>query len=204
MTQTTEQVLKQQQDHADFQREQAAAGQSTTLDQPFDIDAEEGSRTLLPMGKYTAQIVNAVVAPLKSGRGMGVNLTWSISEGEYEKRLVFQNLNIQHDSADAERIGRGKFKDVCASLGLTGNITDLNTLLYKDCLITIVVRVDKTGNFPDRNEVSNVLPDPGRLGTPVNKKVSGTEQKAEVLKEASKTRPAFDATKENMNDEIPF
>ena len=88
---------------------------SNTLETAFDVDNEEGTppRELLPAGKYKAEITAASVGPTKNGRGQMVSLTWGISEGDYEKRLVFQSILIQHDSADAQRFGRQKFKDVC-------------------------------------------------------------------------------------------
>jgi hypothetical protein len=52
---------------------------TTTLDTPFDTDTEEGTRKVLPDGKYKAQVVDAQINPLKSGRGQGVTLTWCIS-----------------------------------------------------------------------------------------------------------------------------
>jgi Protein of unknown function (DUF669) len=203
---TTEEVLRQQEDDANYQR--AHAGQTgatrmsdnTTLETPFDTDTEEGSRTLIPAGKYKAQITDAIVAPLKTGRGTGVKLTWSISEGDHEKRLLFQQLNIQHDSETAQRIGRGQFKDICSSCGITGQVTDLGVLLFKECLLTVVITTDPNGKYQDKNEVKNVLPIVSWNGAPPEK----ADGSAYVLKEASKTPKAFDATKENLDDKIPF
>jgi Protein of unknown function (DUF669) len=131
---------------------------STMLDEAFDVDNEEGTppRELLPAGKYKAEIVTAVAGPTKNGRGQAINLTWTITEGEYENRLVFQNILIQHESADAQRFGRQKFKDVCAACGASGPLTDLDMLLHKPCVIAVKIRRDKNGEYPDKNEVSRV------------------------------------------------
>ncbi len=109
MTETTEEVLRRQADAAAFEREQrTSASQSTVLDTAFDADTEAGTPPikLLPAGKYTAAITSATVGPTKNGRGTMVNLTWSISEGDFAKRLLFQNILIEHDNEDARRIGR--------------------------------------------------------------------------------------------------
>jgi hypothetical protein len=63
----------------------------------------------LPSGRYTAEIVSATVAPYKSGKGQGVKLSWCIAEEEYEGRYVFDQITIQHESADAQKFGRQKF-----------------------------------------------------------------------------------------------
>jgi hypothetical protein len=176
--------------------------QSNTLDTGFDVDSEEGTPplSLLPKGKYKAEITDASVGPTKNGKGQAVTLTWTITEGDYEHRLLFQHILIRHESEEAQRFGRMKFKDVCAACGMTGVVTDLDPLCYKICEITIVIRKDKEGQYEDKNEVSKVSPlvsfngDPGRLKKP----------REELLKEASATPRAFEASKQEMDDEIPF
>jgi len=70
---------------------------------------------------------------------------------------VFQNILVQHESVDAQRFGRQKFKDLCAACGISGiKVEDLDILLHKPCLITVSIRKDKNGEYPDKNEVSRV------------------------------------------------
>src|SRR5262245_21472196 len=176
---------------------------STTLDTPFDVASEEGTppRELIPPGKYKAEISTATVGPTKNARGQAVNLTWTFTEGVYEKRCVFQSILIQHDSEDAQRFGRQRFKDVCSACGITESVTNLDVLLYKPCLITVTVRKDKNGEFPDKNEVARVAP---VVSWNRPKPASATAPAAGLLKEASATPKAFEAKRDPMNDEIPF
>jgi hypothetical protein len=174
---------------------------STTLDVPFDTDAEEGSKfDLLPAGKYTAEIFDATVGPIASRRGQAISLTWQITEGDYARRLVFQSILIQHESEQAQRIGRANFKDVTAACGVTGSITDLSVLLFKPCIISVGIQKDKNGVYSDRNKVVRVYPDALRA-SPAQLEQA---KQFEALREASKTQPAFTATGEKMDDEIPF
>jgi Protein of unknown function (DUF669) len=167
---------------------------TNVLDTGFDVDNEEGTPafSLLPAGKYKAEINAATVGPTKNLKGQAVTLTWHITEGEHEKRVLFQRILIEHESAEAQKFGRQKFKDVCAACGLTGVVTDLDLLCYKTCMITVVVRRDRDGQYEDKNEVTRIMPlvDPSLM-------------KRQLLKEASITAPAFKATGE-FNDEIPF
>ena len=179
----------------------------TTLDEAFDVENEEGTppRELLPAGKYKAQIVTAIVGPTKNAKGQAISLTWTITEGEYENRLVFQNILIQHESEEARKIGRQKFQDVCLALGVKGQVEDLKTLHNIPCQISVVIREDKTGQYADRNEVMRVRPLPKPLGgimqpNPTN----GGGGVRDVILEAQKTQPAFKAVHADMNDEIPF
>jgi len=171
---------------------------STILDEAFDVEAEEGSpaRELLPAGRYKAEVTAATVGVTKNGRGQMVNITWTVIGGDHDKRLVFQNILIQHESADAQRFGRQKFKDLCVACGVTKPVTDLDVLLYKPCLITVVVRHDKDGQYADKNEVSRIMP--------VVASWNGAKPATDVLREASATPKSFSSKNDPMNDEIPF
>jgi hypothetical protein len=170
---------------------------STTLDEAFNTDTEEGSKPIeiLPVGKYVAEATNASYGELKSGKGSAVELCWTIVEGEYENRLVFQTVILQHESEKAKAIGRGMFKDICVSCGITGPVTDLSVLLYKKVHLRVGVEKDKTGEYGDKNRVKRVDP----YIAPWN-----GAKPAAVLKEASATKPAFEASKEVPDDAIPF
>jgi len=167
--------------------------QQDFLDVPFDTENEEASPgfELLPRDRYKAEIVSAKAGATKNGKGYSVVLNWSIVEGDYEHRTLFQNILIQHESPDAQKFGRQKFKDVLNALGIKNAVSDLSVLLHKPCLIGVIVRQDKSGQYPDKNEISRVMPIPhGYSGAP------------EVILEAQKTPPAFKAVDAELNDSI--
>jgi hypothetical protein len=196
----TEQVLKAQERQAAAER-QRGDNMTTQLDEPFDVDNEEGSKfDLLPKGTYKAEIMGAAVKVAKSGRGQYVSITWQIVEGEFERRNVFQNVTIQHDSEKAQRFGRGMFKDIASACGISGQLTDLSVLCFRPCAIKVGIEEDKTGEYDDKNKVVRVLP-VGAMATPEQMR---QKRESELLREASKTPPAFKATGEDLNDEIPY
>jgi hypothetical protein len=172
--------------------------QANFLAEAFDVPNEEGTppMKLLPKGKYKAEITDASVGPTKNGRGQAVTLTWTVVEGEYEHRLLFQRIMIQHESAEAQRFGRQKFKDVCVACGITDPVTDLSVLCFKPCTISVAIRQDKEGRYDDQNEVTRVTPVVS-WNAPV-----GEINKGRQLREASATPKAFEATKEELDDEI--
>ena len=87
-----------------------------------------------------------------------VSLAWVVTSGEFENRHLFQNILVQHESVDAQRFGRQKFKDVCTACGVTGQVSDLDVLLHKPCSIAVSIKKDKNGEYPDKNEVARVQP----------------------------------------------
>jgi hypothetical protein len=106
---------------------------------------------------------------------------------------------LTHESEKAQAIGRGMFKDICACCGVTGQVTDLETLYFKPCVISVRIEKDRNGEYPDKNKVVRVYPI-GAQATPEQVR----KQQADALRTASTTQPAFKATDEDMSDSIPF
>jgi len=134
---------------------------TTILGEVFDIDAEEGSQDFepLPKGNYVASLRDAKVGALKSGRGQSVELTWEIEGNQkYAGRLIFDRAILTHESAEAMRIGRQKFKDICVACGAKGILSDPAVLLHRPCLLYLTIEQDQAGEYPPKNRVSRVRP----------------------------------------------
>jgi hypothetical protein len=131
---------------------------STLLTEAFDTANEEGSPAFepIPKGSYVATITDAKVGALKSGKGQAVSLTWEIESGPYANRLIFDRVIIAHESAQAMKFGRCKFKDLADACGVTGAITDLTVLRHKPCLISVSIETDEAGDYPPKNRVGRV------------------------------------------------
>ena len=133
---------------------------STTLDQAFNTQAEEGTPDFqpLPAGNYVATIVDAKVGPLKSGKGQAVLLQWEVQSGANRGRLIFDRVIVAHESAVAMKFGRRKLKDIADACGVKDSITDLTVLLNKPCSIYVKIEQDDAGEYPPKNRVGRVKP----------------------------------------------
>jgi hypothetical protein len=132
---------------------------TTILETAFDVATEEGSPDFepLPKGNYVASITDAKVGPLKSGKGQAVLLTWEVEgDTKYAGRLIWDRVIVAHESPQAMKFGRQKFKDICASCGVVGQVTDLSVLQNKPCLIGVKIETDEAGEFPPKNRVTRV------------------------------------------------
>ena len=135
------------------------ADDSTILDEPFDPATEEATpaRHLLPNGKYRAEVIDASVSETKNGRGTLLNLTWQILDpGEFDHRHVYQSILVRHESADAQRYGRFKLKDLCDACGVTDAVTDVTVFRNKPCTISVGIERDKDGVYADKNRVNGI------------------------------------------------
>src|SRR5215472_11637408 len=94
---------------------------TTVLETAFDVATEGGSPDFepLPKGQYVASIKDASVGALKSGKGQAVSLTWQVDDNDekYAGRLIFDRVIIAHESTDAMKFGRQKFKDIATACG---------------------------------------------------------------------------------------
>jgi len=131
----------------------------TALPEAFDPETQEGSHfDVVPIGTYTAQVVDACVAQPKSGNGYYVGLTWQITEGEHEGRYVWQRITFLHSSTQAVTIGRRQFKDLCVATGVSEQVSDVEVFKFIPCQLKIGIEKDKQGIYADKNRVSRVLP----------------------------------------------
>jgi hypothetical protein len=124
----------------------------------FEPSQEEGTRDLLPIGIYSAQIIDAAVTVPQSLNGYGIDLTWQITEGEYENRLVWHRITFQHSNDQAQKIGRREFKNLCAACGITKGFDNVDLLKFISCKIKIGIEKDKNGIYDDRNRITRVWP----------------------------------------------
>jgi Protein of unknown function (DUF669) len=133
---------------------------STTLDEAFNTQTEEGTPDLqpLPAGNYLATIVDAKVGPLKSGKGQAVLLQWEVQGGANQGRLIFDRVIVAHESAEAMKFGRRKLKDIADACGVKDSITDLTVLLNKPCSIYVKIEQDDAGEYPPKNRVGRIKP----------------------------------------------
>jgi len=178
------------------------------LDEPLVLDADGGTpeRQLLPADWYQAQIILASTGPTKNGLGRKIDLTWEIDSGEYEKRRIWQTIVYKHSGENkemTEKLARYTLHDIGFAVGLEAGqgIRDLGDLLYKPCRVKVAIRVDKNGQYDDRNEVKRVEP----LGLEATPKQKADAAAATELKEATKKPPpAFKASTDLPEDEVPF
>jgi hypothetical protein len=141
---------------------------STQFPETFDPTTQEGN-SLLPVGGYVAQAVEASVQQPNSGDGCHLALTWKIIEGDSEGRQVWQRITYLHSNEQAQAIGRKMLKDLCIATGVAEQVDDAKVFLFKPVRIRLGVEKDKQGIYPDKNKVSRILPlaaKPGEAGQP--------------------------------------
>jgi hypothetical protein len=86
----------------------------------FDANQVEptGDFEPIPAGKYPAVIIESEMKPNKAGTGSMLQLTFQIIEGDYENRLLWTRLNLEHPNATAVQIARAELSAICRAVGV--------------------------------------------------------------------------------------
>lgn len=159
---------------------------------PTEIPEDERSFDLIPSGQYEAQIVESEIADTKRGDGKMLNLTLEITSGQFERRKLWDRVNIVNPSAEAQRIGQRRLADYCEATG-AGAIQDSEQLHYKPMLVTVGVDKDKTGEYPDKNKITRVKALAGRsapAARPTTAQAGGQAQSSTPAAPTAATRTA--------------
>lgn len=140
----------------------------------------------IPAGSYHAQIIESQVVSTKAGDGKILKLTWEVVAGAFERRKVFENVNIQNSSAKAQEIGQRRLADICEATGV-GAISDSDQLHFRPCLIRVAIETDP--NYPDKNVVKSVKAIASGARTPPPTAASVAPPASQAQAKAAGSRP---------------
>jgi len=134
---------------------------SIDLSNSYDENAEAGGYDPIPAGEYLARLVQADRKEISRNNDYGecLVLVWEIEGGEYDRRLVWQRLNLwgqnMRSNEQVVRIANSQFAEIREA---TGKKTprDTDELLHIPCLIRVAVTQDKNKEYDPRNEVKRV------------------------------------------------
>lgn len=97
------------------------------------------SFTPIPAGEYIAQITDSSIKKNSNETGMLLNITWTILDGQFTNRKVFDRINVSHQDRKTEEIGQKKLSAICHAIGVM-QLNDSNQLHGRPCKIDVTVR----------------------------------------------------------------
>lgn len=127
---------------------------------PNDVPEDDRSFEPVPAGDYLCQVIESDVVKTKDRNGEILKLTIEIIEGPYERRKVFENLNIRNPSPDAQRIAQRALADLCLATG-TGAIRNSEELHDKPFVARLKIEPAKDG-YDAKNKVARYKPRSGQ------------------------------------------
>jgi hypothetical protein len=154
----------------------------------LNFNAEEyepmGSFDPLPVGEYVVVIESSEKKPASTGKGEYLQLVYNVIDGEYQGRRLFDRLNIENESEQAQTIARRALSSICRAIGIMNPKTS-EELHDKPFVVKVGIRPAK-GEYGPSNKITEYKSTDGTLPSVPEKK---TEKKSET------TNPATSAKK---------
>jgi hypothetical protein len=140
----------------------------------FNAQNVEPSGNFEPIaaGKYQAAITESEMKPTKNGGGSYLQLTFTITEGEYKNRVLWARLNLNNSNATAVKIAMSELSAICHAVGV---MQPRDSLELHNIPLVIIVKLRKR---EDTGELTN--------------EIKGYERKASAGQ--AQTAPATDNT----------
>ena len=126
------------------------------LGERFNVSEMDLGDDLLPAGEYSAQAIEGEKKDTQSGGTMLI-FTFEILEGEFQGRRIWDRLNYVNSNPEAQRIARKALGKFAVAAGLAG-FEDTDDFLWKPVRISVTVRKDKNGQYPDQNAIGKYSP----------------------------------------------
>lgn len=111
----------------------------------------------LPAGTYLAHVTESEVKPTKAGTGQILALTWTVLDGQYNGRKVFDRINVANQNKQAEEIGQRALSQLCHAVNVL-KLSDSNQLHGKPINIKVVIR--QSEGYDPQNEIKAYSADP--------------------------------------------
>jgi len=128
--------------------------QAISLDELPVNDKPAGNYDPVPPGSYAAHITSAEARPTKDGSGQYIKVRYDLTGPSHVGRVIFSNINIRNNSAEAERIGRAQLGDLMRACGLR-QLTSPEQLIGAQVEIQVTIRPAR-GEYPASNEVRGI------------------------------------------------
>lgn len=166
------------------------------------VSTDDGT---LPAGDYLAEIIDTNVSPPRNGDGKMLNLTWRISTGDYEGQYIFSHWPFLHSSSQAMMFARRKISMLCEACKIEDIVTDPEILKGNPCLVHVVKKEDKAGQYPPANEITRIsrMPSPLPQGTRASNNRQPAARQAGGPGQSAWSKPKKTAS-EIVDDEVPF
>ena len=130
----------------------------------FDTDSVElQTYEVLPEGIYEAVITDSRMQTTKSGTGEMLVLTLEVISGEYKGRKLWDRLNLVNPNPTAVALARQTLAHLCLAIGVH-QLHDTIELHNRPLLA--LVRVRKTPDGEQQNEIKGYRPRPARVEPP--------------------------------------
>ncbi len=103
----------------------------------------------VPPGEYPVMVEKVEAKPTSTG-GTRIVFTLRITEGDFQRRVIWADMNVVNKSSVAQEIGRRALASLLAAVDMVGE-RDLAKTIGSEMIVG--VKIKKSEGYDDRNEV---------------------------------------------------
>lgn len=107
---------------------------------------------VLPAGNYNVIITKTDEKQTKDGSGTMLVIEMEVQDGEFQRRKLFDRINLQNRSAEAVAMGQKKIKQIMYCFDMI-HINDSSDFHYKPIVAVVGIRKGNDRYPNDTNEV---------------------------------------------------
>jgi hypothetical protein len=116
------------------------------------VEPATGRPDPVPGAWYSCAITESGIKPTKDGVGLRLELVFTIIDGEFKGRKIFEGLNIKNASAQAQEIAHKQLSAIAHSVGVL-MVEDSSQLHNIPLKVKVKVKAAE-GSYDARNEVT--------------------------------------------------
>jgi len=126
--------------------------------------------TPIPAGDYLVAATQITLDDNRARTGKIIKVTFTVTEGNYAGRMIFENFNVQNPNPKAVSIALQNIKAWCIACGLTGNehltMGMVRGLMGQEFLATVKIDPAKNG-YDAQNRIKKFAKLSGTQAAPV-------------------------------------
>lgn len=103
-------------------------------------------------GWLEAELVKSKLETTKAKDGKYLAFGFKITDGEFEGKFIWTNLNIVNKNETAVAIAQGDLKSICEAVGHEGDLEDTEDLHNIPLAIKVSYK-EETAQWPAKNEI---------------------------------------------------
>jgi len=163
-------------------------------------EGRSGTFETMPKGVYMSMILDSEVKETSQKTGKYFEFTFQVLHGEFKGRKLWARLNVHNQSADAQRIGREQYNNLCIKAGVPGC---KKTEQLHNKKVGVIVTVGKNNRQEPTNEVKGFV-EYVKPGADEDPEPAAPARPAAAGK--GQQRPAAQAkgAADDFDDDIPF
>jgi hypothetical protein len=118
--------------------------------------------TPIPKGDYPMVAIGSEKLKSDGGVFTYIKMQFQIVSGQFQNRRIFANFNLETTRTDdkaatALKIGKGQLSELCRAVGVL-TPSDSSQLHNIPFLGHVIIKIDKSGKYDDKNEIRDFKP----------------------------------------------